>query len=190
VKRICLIWILGVAAVISLGGAAAAQDPASSSDRPPGNVNELTLFRIRPGQETLSRVVARLGEHFHHPSPDEQDLYIWCDARSRLQLSVEVKLGVIQVVSLSRPSGGDCTGHLVPAAARTGRGVALGISAAELKHVYGKPFFEGPSSLGGQNVHFVVFNFSWAGTDRPQILEASFDGGDHLIKLTLSAEYY
>lgn len=185
-KRICLI----VALAVSLGALAGAQDPATSSDRPPGNVNELTLFGIRPGQEKLARAIVRFGEHFHHPSPDEKDLYVWCDARTHLQLSLEVQAGVIQVVTLSRPEGADCNAHLPTAEARTGRGVALGATVARLKQVYGKPFFEGPSSLGGRNVHFVVFNFSWAGTDRPQILESSFDAGDHLVKLTLSAEYY
>ncbi|MGH9482910.1 MAG: hypothetical protein ACRD1L_12555, partial [Terriglobales bacterium] len=60
----------------------------------------------------------------------------------------------------------------------------------QLKQVYGKPFFEGPSSWAGHDVQLIVFNFSWAGADKPQILESSFDAAGHLVKMTLSAQYY
>lgn len=185
----------GLALVLLIAAAGLrAQDPASSSDHPAGNVNELTLMGLRPGRSRIPAAIARFGPGWRHPSPDESDLYLWCDARSRLQLSLEAKPdGLIQVVTVNRlytaPPGG-CGAVLREAAARTGRGVRLGDTAARLKAVYGKPFFEGPSSWDGRDVRFIVFNFSWAGTDKPQILESSFDAQDRLVKMTLSAEYY
>lgn len=180
--------------ILVLCGFAVAQDPATSSDRPPGNVNELTLAGLRPGSSTVGSAVARFGAHWTHPSADEKDLYVWCDAAQGVRLSLEANpSGTIQVVTVNRLLGAApkaCADRLPPSFARTGRGVRLGNSPQQLKHVYGKPFFEGPSSWNGQDVQLIVFNFSWAGSDKPQILESSFDSAGRLVKMTLSAEYY
>ncbi|HXE30299.1 MAG TPA: hypothetical protein VN515_00705 [Terriglobales bacterium] len=189
-------WLLALAMGSAvLPASARAQDPSSSADHPPGNVNELTLAGLRPGASRISAAIARFGRHWRHPTPDEADLYIWCDARNRLQLSLEAKPdGTIQVVTVDRlwdaPAAGACGATLPEEVGRTGRGVRLGDTVARLDGVYGHPFFDGPSSWDGHDVHFVVFNFSWAGTDKPQILESSFDDAGKLVKLTLSAEYY
>ncbi|TAN22244.1 MAG: hypothetical protein EPN33_08210 [Acidobacteria bacterium] len=183
-----------VALLAMLVCSARAQDPADSYDHPAGNVNELTLAGLRPGQSRIAQAEALWGKQWHHPSRDEDDVYVWCDARSHLQLSLEAtREGLIRVVTVSRmrpaPAAGGCTAVLGDGAAKTGRGVRLGDSPQRLKHVYGKPFFTGPSSWRGRDVNMVVFNFSWAGTSKPQILESSFAGGK-LVKMTLSAEYY
>ncbi|HUX67425.1 MAG TPA: hypothetical protein VMV31_08040 [Terriglobales bacterium] len=191
-------WLLLPLCLLLLPRGLAAQDPASSSDHPPGNVNELTLAAIRPGRDRLATVLARWGRAFTHPSPDEGDVYVWCDARQRLQFSVEnsaqgARHDTIQAVTVNRllgPLPPHCAAHLPAALARTGRGVRLGDTAQQLKQVYGKPFFDGPASWDGRDVHLIVFNFSWAGSDRPQILESSFDAAGRLVKLTLSAQYY
>jgi hypothetical protein len=172
----------------------AAQDPSDSADRPPGNVNELTLAGLRPGESTIAAAQARYGPHWAHPSPDEKDLYVWCDASSQVQLSLEAASdGTIQVVTVERllhpAAPAQCDARLPLAIAHTGRGVQLGDTPQQLRHVYGKPFFVGPSSWDGKNVQFIVFNFSWAGESDPQILESSFDG-PRLVKMTLSAQYY
>lgn len=169
-----------------------AQDPALSSDHPPGNVNELTLAGLRPGQSTIAQAAARFGPHWRHPSADETDLYVWCDARSGLELRLEAPSGsAIEVVTVSRIPGlpASCGARLGSAAARTGRGVKLGDAPRQLLASYGKPFFQGPSSWRGQDAQLIVFNFSWAGEDKPQILESTFLDG-RLVKMTLSAQYY
>ncbi|MGN6593707.1 MAG: hypothetical protein ACTHJX_12495 [Terriglobales bacterium] len=173
-----------------------AQDPASSADRPPGNVNELTLAGLQPGRSRLEAAEARWGRQWTHPDADESDVYVWCDARSRLRIGLDTGAsGTVRVVTVERMAAGKgspeaCHAQLSAAVARTGRGVRLGDSEAQLLRTYGKPFFSGPSSLDGHNVRLVVFNFSWAGSDKPQILESTFDGAGKLIKMTLSAEYY
>jgi len=172
---------------------AGAQDPASSADRPPGNVNELTLAGLRPGVTTAAEAVRRLGPGWTHPSADEHDLYDWCDHATRLRVQIEERgAGAVQAVTLERmPAGGTsgCHAHLPVSLARTGRGVALGAAPARLRAVYGKPFFTGPASWRGHDVEMIVYNFSWAGSDKPQVLESTFGHGA-LIKLTLSAQYY
>ncbi len=190
-RRLVLILTCGLVLA-----AAHAQDPASSADHPPGNVNELTLAGLRPGRSTIPMAEAKLGRRWRHPSGDEKDLYVWCDRRSHLKLQLETKPGgTIQVVTVERmpASAGDaaaCDAALPSALARTGRGVALGDDSRRLEHTYGTPFFTGPSNWRGENVHLIVYNFSWAGADKPQILESSFDSAGRLVKMTLSAEYY
>jgi len=169
-----------------------AQGGSDNPDHPAGNVNELTLAGLRPGYSTLHEAEHLYGAHWFHPSPQEKDLYLWNDPARRLLLSAEVDPhGVIRVVSVTRVQrSSDASTALPMRAEATGRGVRLGDTQQRLLQVYGKPFFEGPSSLDGQDVHLIVFNFSWAGADKPQILESSFDASGHLIKMTLSAEYY
>ncbi|HET9785209.1 MAG TPA: hypothetical protein VFP94_09680 [Terriglobales bacterium] len=207
-----------------------AQDPASSADHPPGNVNELTLAGLQPGSSRLATAEARWGKQWTHPDADERDVYVWCDAHSRLRISLEAGGGTVRVVTVEHlrdkavdtrhltrvapdgrpapwlrspaagarsapgaselPRAGGCMAHLPASVAHTGRGVRLGASEAQLLHAYGKPFFSGPSSLDGHNVKLVVFNFSWAGSDKPQILESTFNAAGKLVKMTLSAEYY
>lgn len=183
-----------MALAAALAGPLQAQDPASSADHPPGNVNELTLAGLQPGRSRIPDAVARWGAHWRHPTRDESDIYVWCDARRRLQIQLEAKGSArrVDVVTVERLLGApppDCTTTLPANVARTGRGVRLGDTAERLKAVYGKPFFTGPSSWHGREVNFIVFNFSWAGDGVPQILESSFDAGS-LVKMTLSANYY
>lgn len=189
-------WPIGLFALLALTltvAAAQAQDPASSSDRPPGNVNELTLAGLRPGATSIAASLARLGSHWRHPAPDEKDLYIWCDSHSRLRVQLEAPSGqpvaVVTIESLAVAPASGCSARLPLALARTGRGVRLGDSPAQLKKVYGTPFFQGPSSWQGRDALLIVFNFSWAGSDKPQILESTFENG-RLAKMTLSAQYY
>lgn len=186
-------WLVIVALMAATIGAAWAQDPATSADRPPGNVNELTLAGLRPGQSHVADAVARWGDTWRHPSKDEQDLYVWCDARRHLRVQLEVRgsAHTIDVVTVERlnTAPSNCSAALPATVGRTGRGVRLGDTPARLKTVYGKPFFSGPSSWRGHSVELIVFNFSWAGDNVPQILESSFASG-RLVKMTLSAQYY
>src|SRR5690348_7599045 len=97
-------WLVVLILAAALIGVAGAQDPATSADHPPGNVNELTLAGLRPGQSHVADAVARWGDHWHHPSKDEQDLYIWCDAHShlRVQLEVQGSAHTVEVVTVER----------------------------------------------------------------------------------------
>lgn len=183
-----------VAILATLVAAARGQDPADSADRPAGNVNELTLAGLRPGRSTIALAEALWGYSWRHPSRDEGDLYVWCDARTHLKLTLEARPGgLIRVVTVSRmpPARplGACSAVLDDKVETTGRGVRLGDTPRQLKQVYGKPFFSGPSSWDGHDVNMIVFNFSWAGIHKPQILESSFAAGK-LVKMTLSAQYY
>lgn len=168
------------------------QAGGDNPDHPAGNVNELTLAGLRPGRSTLHEAVRHFGAHWLHPTPQETDLYLWSDPARHLLISVEVnRQGEIRVVSVTRTDRDTSTPSALPVRAETtGRGVRLGDTEQKLRHVYGKPFFEGPSSLGGHDVHLIVYNFSWAGAGKPQILESSFDSTGHLVKMTLSADYY
>lgn len=187
--------LAGVALVLTLTLAGAqAQDPASSSDHPAGNVNELTLAGLRPGASSIAEAITRLGSQWRHPSADEKDIYVWCDARTGLQLQIEAPadqpIEVVTIESAPAPlAANTCNARLPVNLARTGRGARLGASPVQLKRIYGTPFFQGPSSWHGRDAELIVFNFSWAGSNKPQILESTFEHG-HLAKMTLSAQYY
>lgn len=186
-------WAMAIA-LLAAPAARARQDPASSADHPPGNVNELTLAGLEPGHSELREAIRRFGPGWSHPSPEETDMYRWCDAHSGLQLDLEAQQGasVVRVVTVRRleAPAASCRATLGADIGRTGRGVRLGDDVGRLKLVYGKPFFDGPSSYDGKDVRLVVFNFSWAGASLPQILESTFDAGGRLVKMTLSADYY
>lgn len=185
-----LLLLLGL--LLLNGRALRAQDVDGNPDHPAGNVNELTLAGLRPGRSSLREAIRLYGPHWFHPTPQETDLYLWSDPARHLVLGVEVnKQGRIEVVSVTRTERNSSVQSALPLRAEvTGRGARLGDTQQRLRKVYGKPFFEGPSSLDGHNVHLIVYNFSWAGADKPQILEASLDSSGHLVKMTLSAEYY
>ncbi len=182
-----------LAATVLLGAAMArGQDPADSADHPPGNVNELTLAGLRPGRTDMRAAERRLGADWRHPAADERDVYDWCDARRGVEISLEAdSRGQIRVVTVEQARGGaGCDAHLPPGAFPTGRGMRLGGTAGQLLAIYGKPFFQGQASWRGHTVRLIVFNFSWAGSAKPQILESSFDARGRLVKMTLSAAYY
>lgn len=173
------------------------QDPAGSADRPPGNVNEVTLAGLEPGRATLADALAHFGPNWFHPGPEETNVYDWCDASTGLQIGVDlgaqksVRVVTVSALKAAPPlPARHCATTLPLALARTGRGVRLGDPPARLLAVYGKPFFDGPSSDDGRNVRLIVFNYAWAGPDFPQILESSFDAAGRLVKMVLSADYY
>ncbi len=203
-RFLCSILRPVAVALASCAVLALAQGPPSNPDHPPGNVNELTLAGIRPGRVRIAAEVRRFGTQWFHPSPDEPDIYIWQDLKNGLRLTLEVDdKGVVRAVTVLRADALPNDGlpptlrrtnlpraHLPLSIASTGRGMRLGDSPIRLLHIYGKPFFRGSAQLDRQQVEMIVFNFSWAGRQYPQILESSFDSHHHLIKMTLSADYY
>lgn len=186
------ILLLLLALGLLCGQALRGQEVDGNPDHPAGNVSELTLAGLRPGRSTLREAVRMYGPHWFHPTPQETDRYLWSDPVRHILLSAEVnQQGEIRVISVTHTNRDAAIRSVLPLrAGATGRGVRLGDSLHRLRTVYGKPFFEGPSSLDGHDVHLIVYNFSWAGADKPQILESSFDSSGHLVKMTLSAEYY
>ena len=156
--------------------------------------NELQLGGLRPGWNTLQDALRRFGPHWYHPTPNETGIYEWNDPRRHWLLRLEVGGGdVIQAITIEQTparAAPPAATRLPASADRTGLGIELGDRRQALLDRYGRPFFEGPSVLDGQRVALVVFNFSWAGSDKPQILESSFDPAGRLIKMTLTAEYY
>ncbi len=152
---------------------------------------ELTLAGLRPGVSRLSGALRRFGPRWSHPSGDEHDIYQWYDARRRLAISVEVsREGIVRYVTVWRHRLALASTVLPPGSARTGLGLRLGQSPARARALYGPPFFSGPSVLDRRQVLYVSFKFSWAGADKPQVLECSFNAAHRLIKMTLSADYY
>ncbi len=152
---------------------------------------ELTLAGLRPGVSRLSDALRRFGPRWSHPSADESDIYRWYDAHRRLEISIEVGGGgIIRYVTAWRHRARLNSSPLPRGLARTGHGLRLGQRPARARAIYGRPFFSGPSTLDCRLVLYVSFKFSWAGADKPQILECSFNAARRLVKMTLSADYY
>lgn len=158
---------------------------------PRRRVYELTLAGLRPGVSRLRDALRRFGPRWSHPSGNERDIYRWYDPRRRLLLAVEVNhRRVVRYVTVWRRRETLAPARLPAGMARTGHGLRLGNSLARALAIYGRPFFAGPSRLAGRPVEYLSFKFSWAGADKPQILECSFNPRRRLVKMTLSAEYY
>jgi hypothetical protein len=148
--------------------------------RPP-RANELTLARLRPGADTLAAAERLYPANLKSPQEVAAGVSVWRDACRGWSLRVEADAaGVIQEITV------DSFGEPVPAACRasarlrsatwaTGRGLAPGNACARAASLYGPPASRGPSTQGGRELDLLYYEFDWAGTDVPQVMEISCD---------------
>jgi len=157
--------------------------------------NELTLARLRPGQDTLASAQSHYGAHFRRVVPDSDDVLAWVDARGKRVLRLELRDdGVVESISLLHAEfvpelaaeGAEVL--LPPAKMVTGRGLALGDPLVKVLRLYGPPASRGPATLAGREVEFLFYAFDWAGPDVPQVMEVTCArAGGRVVKITLAA---
>lgn len=153
---------------------------------------ELTLGGLRPGHDRLERAIKLYGKSHLPVDPNTPELLTWADPGNsqflRLELNEEK---IIQSVTLSSYGPGAARTASLPAKTlATGKGLRLGDPVEKAVKIYGKPYFEGPSSDGNRKLLLLVHKFE-VPEDEPQIMETSYDPQTRkLVKIVLAFAYY
>ncbi len=114
-----------------------------------------------------------------------------CSGRS-IRLEVDAK-SVIQSVTITTlgTQEGKCSDRrpdfLDPRNWLTGLGLRMGDSQDRVVGLYGEPNSSGPASKNGQELELMYYQFDWAGSDVPQVMEVlcARDTG-RVVEITLA----
>jgi hypothetical protein len=191
--RFWLCASLAWAAAVSLSAAPRQrQTPAKGGAR---GTNELLLAGLRPGRDTLAIAQKRFKSKKLAES-EESGFKEWRDACSgraiRVELDPKSVIQIITVTTLGLKEGacGDRPGDFLdPKNWATGQGLRVGDSQDQAFAVYGEPKSAGPTSKYGEELELLVYQFDWAGSDVPQVLEVlcARDTG-RVVEMTLAAQ--
>jgi len=196
------LWICASLA-LAVASAAAAAPPAHKQVSSPGagqvqfpelrHKNETLLAGLRPGRDTFAVAEKRfkpkgLSEEPNSGSKEWRDA---CSGRS-IRLEVDAK-SVIQSVTLTTLGAqeGKCSDlrpyFLDPRFWVTGIGLRMGDSQDRVVALYGEPNSSGPASKNGQELDLMYYQFDWAGSDVPQVMEVlcARDSG-RVVEITLA----
>jgi hypothetical protein len=168
---------LAVAAA-SAGTTAGARISASGAAQTAArHINETLLAGLRPGRDTFAIAEKRFKAKNLSEEPNS-GLKEWrddCSGRS-IRLEVDAK-SVIQSVTITTLGNqeGKCSDRrpdfLDPRNWLTGLGLRMGDSQDRVVGLYGEPNSSGPASKNGQELDLMYFQFDWAGSDVPQVME-------------------
>jgi hypothetical protein len=172
------------------GGRLAAQDAVPHAAR---GLNETLLAGLRPGRDTFAIAVKRfkqknLSEDSDSGSKEWRD---GCSGRA-IHLELDAK-SVIQSVTITSldPQTGKCgerrAEFLDPKNWVSGLGLRIGDSQDRVVDYYGEPNSSGPASKNGRDLAMMFYQFDWAGSDVPQVMEVlcARDTG-RVVEITLA----
>lgn len=155
--------------------------------------NEMLLAGLRPGRDTFAMAQKRLKSK--NLSGDKDSGYReWRDNCSGRAIRVELDdKSVIQSVTITtlEPQDGKCSDRqadfLDPKNWVTGLGLRIGDSQDRIVGVYGEPNSSGPASKYGKELALMYYQFDWAGSDVPQVMEVlcARDTG-RVVEITLA----
>jgi hypothetical protein len=190
-------WICASLALAASCAAAAAHAQISSAGlgQAPAlrHINETLLAGLRPGRDTFAAAEKRfktknVSEEPNSGSKEWQDA---CSGRS-IRLEVDAK-SIIQSVTLTTLGikEGKCSDRrpdfLDPKFWLTGLGLRMGDSQDRVVGLYGEPNSSGPASKNGQELDLMYYQFDWAGSEVPQVMEVlcARDTG-RVVEMTLA----
>jgi hypothetical protein len=172
------------------GGVAAAQDDVPRSAH---RINETLLAGLRPGRDTFAIAEKRFKQKNLNEEHDS-GLKEWRDTCSGrvIRLDVDAK-SVIQSITITAlgPRNGKCAERqaefLDPKNWATGLGLRIGDSQDRVTDYYGEPNSSGPASKNGQDLALMFYQFDFAGSDVPQVMEVlcARDTG-RVVEITLA----
>jgi hypothetical protein len=164
--------------------AASAAVSAGARISPPGagqvairHTNETLLAGLRPGRDTFAVAEKRFkGKSLsEEPNAGSREWRDDCSGRS-IRLEVDAK-SVIQSVTITTlgTQEGKCSDRrpdfLDPRNWLTGLGLRMGDSQDRVVALYGEPNSSGPASKNKQELELMYYQFDWAGSDVPQVME-------------------
>jgi hypothetical protein len=189
---LCVSLALAAASATAMAGApntfqAAAQGPVAR------HANETQLAGLRPGRDTFAAAEKRFKakDLVEEPNSGSKEWRDSCSGRS-IRLEVDAK-SVIQSVTITTLGAkeGACSDRrpdfLDPRFWLTGLGLRMGDSQDRVAGLYGEPNSSGPASKNGQDLELMYYQFDWAGSDVPQVMEVlcARDTG-RVVEITLA----
>ena len=157
-------------------------------------MNETLLAGLRPGRDTFAVAEKRLKPKEISDELDIRRSKEWRDACSgrSIRLDIDAK-SVIQSVTLTTvgKQEGKCSDRrpdfLDPKFWLTGLGLRMGDSQDRVVALYGEPNSSGPATKNGLELDLMYYQFDWAGSDVPQVMEilCARDTG-RVVEITLA----
>jgi len=187
-------------ASLALAAASAVVVVAGARISPPGagqtairHTNETLLAGLRPGRDTFAVAEKRFkGKSLsEEPNSGSREWRDDCSGRS-IHLEIDAKT-VIQSVTITTlgTQEGKCSDRrpdfLDPRNWLTGLGLRMGDSQDRVTGLYGEPNSSGPASKNRQELELMYYQFDWAGSDVPQVMEVlcARDTG-RVVEITLA----
>ncbi len=156
-------------------------------------VNETLLAGLRPGRDTFAVAEKRFKLKNLAESQDS-GIKEWrddCSGRSiRLELDAKSTIQSITITTLGFQEG-KCSEKRVefldPKNWVTGVGLRIGDPQDRIIDYYGEPNSSGPAAKNGQELELMSYQFDWAGSDVPQVMEVlcARDTG-RVVEITLA----
>ncbi len=187
--------VLLAAQAMSTPGARVTLQKASPS-APQGNarrVNETLLAGLRPGRDTFAVAEKRFKSKNLAEVRDSR-IKEWrdeCSGRAiRLEVDAKSMIQSITITTLGSQEG-KCgekrADFLDPKNWVTGIGLRIGDSQDRIVDFYGEPNSSGPAAKNGQELELMFYQFDWAGSDVPQVMEVlcARDTG-RVVEITLA----
>jgi hypothetical protein len=176
-------------------GASAPPRPASgqASQDNAHRANETLLAGLRPGRDTFAVAEKRFKSKKYSEIQDS-GYKEWRDNCSghaiRLEINAQSIIQSITITTLA-PKQGNCSERppdfLDAKNWVSGRGLRLGDSQDRVVSFYGEPNSSGPAAKSGQELDLMYYQFDWAGSEVPQVMEilCTRDTG-RVVEITLA----
>jgi hypothetical protein len=166
-----------LAAATAAPGVRARISPSAAAQAPARHANETLLAGLRPGRDTFSIAEKRFKTKnlSEEPNSGSKEWRDDCSGRS-IRLEVDAK-SVIQSVTITTlgNQAGKCSDRppdfLDSRNWLTGLGLRIGDSQDRAVALYGEPNSSGPASKNKQELELMYYQFDWAGSDVPQVME-------------------
>jgi hypothetical protein len=187
---LCLSLALAIASSPTHGIQVASQGAAKAGGH---GGNETLLAGLRPGRDTLAMAEKRFKVK---NLTDDKDAGVkeWrddCSGRAiRLELDAKSVIQSVTITTLA-PQEGKCgekkVDFLDPKNWVTGLGLRIGDSQDQIVGLYGEPNSSGPAMKNGKELALMYYQFDWAGSDVPQVMEVlcARDSG-RVLEITLA----
>ena len=185
-----LVTLPPLTSISAPGAQTNSQNAAKAGAHP---ANETLLAGLRPGRDTFAVAEKRFKAK---NLTDDKDSSIkeWrddCSGRAiRIELDAKSVIQSVTITTLS-PQEGKCgekkVDFLDPRNWVTGLGLRIGDSQDQIVGLYGEPNSSGPATKNGQELALMYYQFDWAGSDVPQVMEVlcARDTG-RVVEITLA----
>jgi hypothetical protein len=174
-------------------GASGARSASGAAQDAARRNNETLLAGLRPGRDALLVAEKRFKTKSisEEPNSGTKEWRDDCSGRSiRLELNAKSVIQSVTITTLGTQEG-KCSDRrpdfLDPRNWVTGMGLRMGDSQDRAVGLYGEPNSSGPASKNGQELDLMYYQFDWAGSEVPQVMEVlcARDTG-RVVEITLA----